>query len=339
MLDALRFVKGAVARKDFVDELAHFFIENGRVIAYDGLLAMSAPIAVGMRVRPHARTFVNALNACGDDTQVISLNVTPAGRLTVKSGGFRAHVRCIEFPPVATDDNANAEGAGRPRLEPEGADVPLTSELIESIRTLAPLMATDASRPWARGLRIKGDSSYATNNIILAERWHGAKFPHEVILPADCVAELLRVREAPIRAQVSHNSITFHYSGDRWLKSQLVVGEWPDQISSIFDAASNTFTPQISDEFFKALDTLKKFADDRNRVFIFPDRISTHREEAEGAAIDFATDGEGAIFSLDMLMKLNGIATGLSFSTYPRPCPFKGVKLRGVILGQRDDGV
>jgi hypothetical protein len=32
MLDALKFVKGAVAKKDFVPELTHFRITGGRVV-------------------------------------------------------------------------------------------------------------------------------------------------------------------------------------------------------------------------------------------------------------------------------------------------------------------
>lgn len=321
MLDAIRFVIGAVARKDFVEQLCHLFIEDGRATAFDGLLTASTPIDVVLKVRPHARTFANAVKACDEDAPIV-LHVTPAGRLSVRQAAFRALVKCIEI-----DD-----GVSQP--SPEGEHVDVTPELLGSLIALAPLMATDASRPWARGLRIVGNSTYATNNVILAERWHGANFPREIIIPADCVHELIRIKEPPTSCQVSETSITFHYPDGRWLRSQLVLGEWPDGIDRVFNSETTPVT--ISDEFFPALTKLKKFADERNRVFIKPGSVTTMlEEEADGASIDVETDGDGACFSLDMLMLLDGVATSIGFAAYPNPCPFRGKLMRGVILGQR----
>ena len=45
MLKALKFVQGAVSKKDLVPALTHFRIENGTVRSYNGMLALCTPIS------------------------------------------------------------------------------------------------------------------------------------------------------------------------------------------------------------------------------------------------------------------------------------------------------
>ena len=44
MLDALKFVKGAVARKDAVAVLTHFRIQHRYIMGYNGLIALGHPL-------------------------------------------------------------------------------------------------------------------------------------------------------------------------------------------------------------------------------------------------------------------------------------------------------
>lgn len=323
MLSDLKFIVRAVARKDFAEELCHLVIKDNKAYAYDGLLSMSTTIGVSLHVRPHAKTLVKAIEAC-DDEAAIALHVTPAGKLAVKSGKFKAFVNCL-------DNNAPFT-----QPLPQGEDVAITDELLDSIKELAPFMAIDASRPWAMGLRIVGNSTYATNNIILVERYHGSAFPKEVILPADCVKELININEKPVRVQVSDESITFWFSEDRWLRSQLIVGQWPENMGEVFDRAMQGHDAQpLPEDFFTALDTLKPFLDDRGRIFIYPDRVATSNEEGTGASVEVQMrDGE-QIFHRDQLRLLEGICTKIDLTMYPAPCAWFGNKLRGVLLGLR----
>lgn len=320
---ALKFVIGAVARKDFVEELCHVEIRNGRAIAYDGMLSMSTPIDVGLDVRPHARSFLKALQACKDN-QAIAMHVTPAGKLSIKSGNFKAQVQCLE------KENPMEQPL------PEGAPFEVPQALLESIRTLAPLMSVDASRPWARGLLICGNSTFATNNIVLAEYWHGSNFPGEVIIPADAVMELIRIGEAPTRAQITENSASFHFEGDRWLRTALVDGKWPhEQISEMLDRGGNVI--DVPQEFFTEVARLKAFVDVDQGIRLHPDHVTTSANADDvGARIDFDLPGAMGHFNIQQFLSLEGIAKQIDFSTHPRPCYWRGGMARGVIIGRSD---
>lgn len=321
---ALKFVLGAVARKDFVEELCHVTIRNGIAIAYDGMLSMSTPIDIGLNVTPHARSFLKAIQACKDS---IALHVTPAGKLSIKSGNFKALVKCLE------KENPMDQPL------PSGQNIPVTKLLLESIRTLAPLMSVDASRPWARGLLICGNSTFATNNIILAEHWHGSGFPREVIIPADAVMELVRIDEAPTHAQMDENSCTFHFENHRWLRTTLVDGSWPhERISTMLQEGSDAGRAlEVPQGFFDELSRLKGFVDKDQGVRVFADHMATNpHEDAEGASIDFDLPGGNGHFNILQLLALEGIAKKIDFSTHPHPCYWQGGMARGVIMGRVD---
>jgi hypothetical protein len=317
---ALKFVIGAVARKDFVEELCHVSIKNGRAIAYDGMLSMSTPIDIGLEVMPHARMFLKALQACKG---AIAMHVTPTGNLIVKSGNFKATVKCL--------DKENPT----PQPLPEGEIFELTPLLLESIRTLAPLMAIDASRPWARGLCICGNSTFATNNIVLAEHWHGSNFPREIIIPADAVNELLRVGETPTHAQITENSASFHFPGDRWIRTTLVDGQWPHElVMKLLDKGGNPV--DVPQELFTEITRLKAFVDGVDQgIRIYEDHIRTNAsEDTEGARVDFDLPGGAGHFNIQQFLTLEGIVKKIDFSMYPNPCYWVGGKARGVIIGR-----
>lgn len=322
-LDALRFVIGAVARKDYEESLCHLEIRNGRAIAYGGRIAMSTPIECPFDTMPHARSLVKAVQACSSDD--IKLTMTPAGRLSVKSGKFKAFVNCL---PPDTE---------MVRITPTGQYFDVSDEFMASIVALAPFMSIDASRPWAQGLRLGQFSTYATNNIILVQRWHGANFPVEVVIPADAVHELIRVGEKPVGVQVSEQTLTFYFPDKRWLCTHLIASDtgW-DRTDAIFERNTNTDgITDVPEGLYEALDTLKPFLGDRGYVYLKGDHVATHAADGEGATVDIPV-ANGPIFHAMQLRALEKIATRINFTAYPRPVYFTGEKLRGVIVGIRE---
>ncbi len=93
MLKELKFVMGAVSRKDLVPAMKHFAIEDGKVRSYNGTIALCTPIPFHINCYPRAETLYKAIANC-DET--VTLTMTPAGRLSVKSGNFKALVNCVE---------------------------------------------------------------------------------------------------------------------------------------------------------------------------------------------------------------------------------------------------
>lgn len=316
MLEALQFVKGAISIKTMEPVLKHFRIREGHVRAYNGLMCLSSPIECDLDVQPVASTFIHAIQLC---KETVSLHLTETGRLAIKSGRFKAFIDCSleAFPGVS----------------PIGNEINLDGGLLEALRTLAPVMGTDASRPWSHGVMLAGQSAYVTNNIVLVEKWLGYQLPCVLGLPAPCVKELLRINEEPIRVQSNEKTVAFHFEGGRWLTSALLrVSEWPDP-NQLFPEESN-FT-DVDKSLFTALQELSPFTDELNSVWFHEDgTISTSEEDDVGAHLQM-TECKGMCgrYSADQFLKVKDIALRIDWSNYPKPCIFQGDGLRGVIIG------
>lgn len=318
MLNALRFVQGAVAKKDFVPELTHFHIQGGTIRGYNGMIGLCCPIDLDLDVCPKAVQLVKAIQTCKD---TIQLHVTTNGRLAVKSGKFKAFIDCIpsDFPEVI----------------PEGVLVPIAEDFIGAVKKLAPFIAEDASRPWARGILFRGQSAFATNNIVLAEYWLGFSFPVEINVPRMAVVELLRIGENPIALQVTDNCVTFHFEGDKWLRTQTFTNEWPD-VSVILER--ETTPVAIPNELWEAVEDLKPFVDDVGRVYMTNERLATSLEEASGAISEVPALIADGCFNFEQLLLLKPVAQVADFRGYPKPCLFYGDRIRGAIIGMRING-
>lgn len=315
MLDALKFVQGAVAKKDFIPALTHFHISGGFIKGYNGSLALCSPIDLDLEVTPKADPFIKAIATCKDTVQ---LNMTPAGRLSIKSGSFRAFVDC-------TDE-------AYPDIQPEGEVLELDGALLEALKKLNPFIAEDASRQWARGILFRGSSAFATNNVTLVEYQLGYNFPVEVNIPQPAVQELIRIGEEPSKVQVCENSVTFHYASGRWLRTQTYSTQWPD-VAKILDRDS-TQRP-FPEGFFEALADLLPFADNLERVYFLSTRMATTPVEGLGASVDLVGLPEQGIYNIRQLQLLEAVAETIDLSQYPAPCLFYGDRVRGAIVGMR----
>lgn len=316
MLDSIRFVQGAVAKKDYLPALTHFRIKDGTIRGFNGSIGLHSPITLDLEASPLATPFVKAIQSCKD---TIQLHKTPAGKLAIKSGAFKAFIDCCpdEFPDVP----------------PEGETTPLDGNLLPALKLLLPFIAEDASRPWARGILFRGQSALATNNINLIEYWIGYTFPIELNIPRMAVTELLRIGEEPESLQVSKNSCTFHFPGDRWLRTSTCSTEWPD-VSKILDNVAEEALP-VPDEFWEAVTSLNPFVDELGKTFLTPNKVSTALLEEVGVHVDCPGLQANVCFNIKQLLMLEKVISTIAFGEAPKPCHFFGNRLRGVIVGLR----
>lgn len=316
MLKELKFVQGAVAKKDFVPVMTHFSIEKGQVRSYNGVIALSSPIPLDISCKPKAGPLVKALSNCNES---VSLTMTDASQLKIQSGKFKVFVECIN------DDI--------PLALPEGKDIPVDGEtLLAALKMVSEFIGDDASRPWTNGVLFRGQSAFATNNVCLIEYWLGFSFPHPVNLPQQAIKEVLRINEAPSLVQLAPSSITFHYSDGRWIRSQLFSPEWPD-LSKLLDKPSNPV--KLDPLIFEGLDHIKGFVDKLGSVHFIDGSLSTHPDLLNGASFEIPGLPSGLLFNIEMLKLLNGVADTIDLSDSSKPCLFYGKRLRGAIIGMR----
>ena len=322
MLDALRFVAAAIAKKDYVPELTHFKIKDGRVTGYNGHFWLSSDIDVDLDIHPNAEKLLAAIRACEG---TIALNMTPAGRLAVRSGKFRSYVECLPEQPQGI-------------ALPEGDAIDLGPNFLTGIKRLAPIMGIDASRPWAMGIKIFGQSMLATNNIMLVEYWHGTDLTVDIVIPSLAVNELLRIGEAPTKIQATDTSISFWFGEKRWMRSNLIAGnQWPTETVMKVMCAPEGNQTTIPEDLKAAVDTLKPFLGENGSLYLTPETISTSRHDGDGTTIDLAMPGvtETQAYHQKQLALLCDVAQTIDWASYPRPCMFRGERLRGAIVGQR----
>jgi DNA polymerase III sliding clamp (beta) subunit (PCNA family) len=316
MLDTLKFVQGAVSKKDYVPALTYFRIRNQRITGFNGKISLSAPLALDLDCLPKAQAFVNAVEVCSETVQ---LNITASNKLRVRSGKFTAHVELL------AEDTF-------PEIVPEGRVVAIKEDLLPALRLMYEFTAEDAAKPWASGLLLDGRTMTATNNVIIVQHHIEDYFPFRINIPRATVREMLRINESPTSVQVSEHSVSFHYPQGRWLRSQVNAITWPD-VDALFTHVQkfNPLMQDVSPELFDALEKLKPFVGAVAQIFIRDAMIATAQED--GASVDM--DLPMGSFNLNMLLLLKDVATKIALAAWPQPVPFFGHKLRGVIAGMR----
>lgn len=313
LLDAINFVMPAVSKKDFVPALAHLHIRDGRILGYDGALAASSPVAPDVPTcSPLAATFAKAIR---EATGPVKVEIVRSGVEASDAGGMTTHVPTLE--------------EAHPNIEPEGTLYEAIPDLLKAFETLEPFIATDASRPWSRGVLLKGTHAYATDTVIAVEV--PQLFPVKVNLPVEAVRFILRTRHSPTSIQVNADSITFHFPGERWLRSQLLSTDWPDVAAAL--PPTDRCVP-VPEGFFAALERLagESVHFQNGYVVSSPDPWQGIKQRLPGANESWGRHDRKRI------LKLKDRAASFDLSMYPAPCPFQGRDgLRGVIVGRTLD--
>lgn len=317
MLKELKFVQGAVARKDFVPELTHFHIKDRMVKSFNGTLALCAPIDIGFDIKPKAVQFIKAIQSC--KAEAVQLSITPTGRLSVKSGKFKALIECLDtnFPDVV----------------PEGEWVPLDGiDILPALKKLSDYTGEDASRKWAMGILLRGRCAYATNNVILAEYDLGVDFPVEINIPAKAVAEIVRIGKEPRGIMVTPHNVTFMYDKDHWIKTQLYDLGWPD-LSGLLGREAE-YLP-VDEEWFDAVETVAPFVNELSQVFFGENKITTDPDGGAGGTVELENFPYEGVYNHKYFLSLKGLITEIDLHAYPSPCLFRGPNVRGALMGMR----
>ena len=134
-----------------------------------------------------------------------------------------------------------------------------------------------------------------------------------------------------MRVQCSDSSVTFHYAGKQWLRTQLLPTDWPD-LGKVLDRPSS---PQpLPAGLFDALAVVKPFVDKLGRVYFREGAVHTSTVEGEGASHDVEGLHTEGVFNVEMLQLLDGVERA-DFTAWPGPVMFFNGTLRGAIIGMR----
>lgn len=231
MLDAIKFVRGAVKDRDTIAPvLTHFHISKGRIQGTNGRihLDIACPDLDFEAVVP-AEKFLRAVDACDKEPK---FRFTDGNKLVIECKPFKAflpHLPLSDFPH--SPPTAGKKHKAHP-------------DLLTTLRVILPFLSTDASRPWAGTAAFHKETGYVfgANNAVIAAQIAKDYFHVYVQIPIFTVEELLRIGTPPEHYTVDDTSLTFFW-GDRWLRSLLVRDEWPLKTVAGFLSQTGKKTP------------------------------------------------------------------------------------------------
>ena len=320
MMASLNMVRGAVNEKNLVQVLTHYCIHEGRIYGSNGRLSIEAPFPI-FRDDPivvPAGPFYKAIDKCEQDPIMEFQNE----HLLMKSKVRK--MRRIQLP-LSTEKYDKPVTIGDRYEVPDHYDA--------TLHRIREFVSKDASRPWAMSVLHMDGYLYATNNVVLVRTKIDWPAEYPVFgLPGFTIDEVIRLG-TPKHIWVSEGSVSFEYEGDVWLRSVLYESEWPDVSSMIPDTSS---LPRLPRDFTEVTQDMIPFNEDEKFPVVKYSGKQISTLEGGMLAQDELEDevAEAAFHAIPLQMVLR-YATHMDLTPYPKPCPFKGPDIEGVIVGVR----
>jgi len=319
LLTALEFCS-VVSEKIGNPYETHIGLRNNWAIAFNGIVAAGSPIVEDLHCYPHNLMLIEALSKCDEN---FSLTQLDNGRLSIKSGKFKAVVPCLD-PELMQN------------AFPDPNIAPITNAFKAAVEAVGVLASENAQHVLTASVLMNGPSVISTNRVMIMEYWHGLDLPPGVPLPKQFVAALAKQKKNLVGFGFSNNSATFHFEDGCWIKTQLYSDEWPD-VGRILNREANLWS--IDAGFYKALDAVAAFSEDGN-VYSDLNLLMSHADSALGATHECAGIPKGFVYPIKQLkiiqphvQKIDWMANGIHDSSY---ClVFQGGNMRGVISGRQ----
>lgn len=315
LLEVVRFLS-LVSRDEGSPQDTHILLKNHTATAFNGTIAAGAMIDEDLSCAPHAKTFLNALAKCGEN---YSLTQIDNGRLSIKSGPFKAIIPCID-PTLLYFPTPDANVA------------PIDDKFKEAITLIEKIKPENGQRVVTLSFLLNGQSVIATDGKILVEAWHGLNLPTNVPVPKAIIPILLSSKKLT-GFGLSSSTVTFFLEDNSFIRSQLYAEGWPP-ISSILDKPSNPIP--VPPDFFKALESIKDFS--RNGFVYFKDgKLLSHPEDGTGAEFEIEELKFGPVYSIKYLQIIKDMAEKIDFyvpaDRKSLLLAFQGKGVRGILMG------
>ena len=319
LLTAIDFCS-VVSEKLGAPHETHIGLRNNWAIAFNGIIAAGSPIVENITCHPHTLLLAEALSKCDEN---FSLTQLDNGRLSIKSGKFKAIVPCLD-PDLMQS------------VEPDPKIVDINNSFKTAVEAVGVLASEKGQHVLTHSVLMNGASVISTNRVMLLEYWHGLDLPPDVPLPKEFVTALIKSKKNLVGFGFSKSSCTFWFEDNCWLRTQLYADTWPN-VSNILNRQANLWS--IDPNFFKALDAIAPFSEDGN-VYSDLNLLKSHADDGVGAVFEVSGLPKGFVYPIKQLQimknhakSVDWMASGVHDSTY---ClVFQGERVRGVIAGRQ----
>jgi hypothetical protein len=316
LMEALDFVKPATRDTGQYANHDHVRIEGNFITAFNGIIAMAAPIEEDIDACPHFDKLYQGLAKCGKS---LSITVTDGGKLSLKGDNLKAVVPCV------SEEETAAMSSGFPM-----ANFDMTA-IVKAITTVGILAEEDAPTVLESSVLLQANTCIATDRRIAVEAWHGLNMP-TLILPKAFVQVISKIKKQPSGFNFTETSFCIFYDDNSWIKTQLYVEAWPD-VSRLLDVAT---TPKpVPDKLFEGLKAVIPHCDN-DTVYFKNGAIWTHESDKEGAQFEVAgLEGERC-YNPEYWLRVSHLMNMVDFTADPEKAYFfLDNEVRGVIMSKK----
>lgn len=321
--DSLIMVRGAINERNLVSVLTHFCIHDGRIYGSNGRVSIDAPFPI---LRPErtvvpAGPFFRAVDKCEGDPIIEIADEY----MTLKSRVRK--MRKIRLP-------LSQDAYSIPVTQGTRYEVP--DHYRHALLKVREFVSRDASRPWAMGILHSDEYLYATNNVILVRT--PCEWPPEYPifgLPSFAADEVIRIGAKRDLEWIweSDNQVVYQFEKDIWVRSVLHEAEWPNVAEMIPDCSN---LPVIPANFKDVTRDMIPFNEDLKFPIVkYDGKMISTMEGSMIAQDELEVEMHEASFHAVPLLLVLNVATRLDLTPYPKPCPFAGTGVEGVIVGVR----
>lgn len=331
LLARVKWISDAVASQDLgIHGLNSYLLRNGNIHANDGRMIVGTPFPFeGPDVLVPAEQFEKVLYNKPDGDFSWERE---ADRLVLKRGRFKGRIKTMPLDDWVMPTDL------------PGGLTPIPQGFIISLEALLPFVSTNATKPWAMCVGVKGDYLYASNNIAVARCHCATGMGIEEFLLPKWVVEFIIDRQEGLSAWAIEDGqrLTFLWEDGSWMRSSNIMDTFPDAQKILDRYLHNdevSVDVEITDEWRKIIRRIAKIADDPV--------IRLREDECAGSTGEVLSveDEAGApcpegrtetVWDLRYLDAVLISATHWNPRTYPNPAPWRGPYIEGIIAGRRD---
>ena len=278
---AMQFLSVCQQDEAVNDSQTHCSIVNHTAVAFDGILAAGIMIDEDLNCCPHTRQMALALSRCSDTWTITQL---APETLQIRSGEFEAYIPCCHRERLTA-------------ANPDAGNIPVSAGLTSALEMAAPLASDKADALEAASLLIEPNSVLATNREMILEAWHGSALPFGgFLIPKMAAAALVKIKKQIIaigikpnlaalfpagKDQNLHESITFWFADNSWLRTQLYKGKWRSDAMALLKEPTAAIRP-IPQTFFDTVKKVMPFSED-DKVYCGEGKVASHYQDRQGA--------------------------------------------------------
>lgn len=314
LLEAVTFLSN-VTKSEGSPYETHILLSNKTATAFNGIIAAGQLIDEELLAAPHNETLITALKKCGEQFSITQLD---SGKLSIKSGKFRALVPCIDPALLSMPI-------------PDNPCAVIDDRLREGLAALEIIKTDNAQRVVTQSFLLNGQSIIATDGKIIMEWWHGIDLPTGLAIPKALIPVITKTSKKLSGFGFSNCSVTFYFEDYSWIRSQLYAEAWPN-ISNILNKPNNPLP--VPKDFYTALDAVAPFSEN-GFVYFNKGLLKSHNDEGKGATYEVPDLIEGPVYNAKYLSMIKPYAEKIDFVVPSEHkgylLMFYGNKIRGVI--------